>query len=344
MFESTRATPPRVPVEERLFSLVLALLASEQGLTKAEILSTVQGYRQRFVRGGDNTSLERQFERDKDDVRELGIPLETVEPPGESGNNQLLRYRIPKGEYDLPAEVTFSPAEIGVLSLAGTVWREGSLSDESQRALHKLRALGVESSDPLIGYAPRLRTRESAFAPLNTAMDRRLEVTFDYLKPGDEHARRRRVAPLALVQHEGRWHVHGIDRDAEGPRTFLLSRILGAVTTTRRSFTEDNAGSADRALADLRALYESQCALLDVRPDTEAARRLLTRALDRDDAPLRVHYTDVNVFADELAGYGPEVLVREPAALRDAVIERLRRTLRNHTAQAVSDRSEGESR
>ncbi|RLP74332.1 WYL domain-containing protein [Mycetocola tolaasinivorans] len=340
MFESQRATTPRVPVEERLFSLVLALLASEQGLTKSEILSTVQGYRQKFVRGGDNTSLERQFERDKDDVRELGIPLETVEPPGETGNNQLLRYRIPKGEYDLPAEVVFSPAEIAVLSLAGAVWREGSMSDESQRALHKLRSLGVESSDPLIGYAPRLRTRESAFGPLNSAMDRRLEVSFDYLKPGAEHARRRRVAPLALVQHEGRWHVHGIDRDAEAPRTFLLSRILGAVVTTRRSFTEDNAGCAERALADLRALYEGQCALLEVRANTEAERRLVTRALERAEVPLRVHYTDVNVFADELAGYGPEVRVIEPAALRDAVIERLRRTLANHGPQERAAREE----
>ena len=48
------AATPRVPVEERLFSLVLALLATETGLTKHEILSTVQGYRQRYNSSGDN--------------------------------------------------------------------------------------------------------------------------------------------------------------------------------------------------------------------------------------------------------------------------------------------------
>ena len=69
----------KVPVEERLFSLVLALLATENGLTKNEILSTVQGYRQSFDRSGDNANLERKFERDKDDIRELGVPLETVQ-------------------------------------------------------------------------------------------------------------------------------------------------------------------------------------------------------------------------------------------------------------------------
>ncbi|MET0481128.1 MAG: WYL domain-containing protein, partial [Mycetocola sp.] len=107
MPEPTEAAAQRVAVEERLFSLVLALLATEQGLTKAEILSTVQGYRQRYSSSGGNATLERQFERDKDDIRELGIPLETVEAPGDPGNNQLTRYLIPKGEYDLPKELTF---------------------------------------------------------------------------------------------------------------------------------------------------------------------------------------------------------------------------------------------
>ena len=93
---------PRIPVEERLFSLVLALLATDAGLTKNEILSTVQGYRQKYSHSGDNANLERQFERDKDDIRDLGVPLETIESPGQAGNNQNLRYRIPRGTYELP--------------------------------------------------------------------------------------------------------------------------------------------------------------------------------------------------------------------------------------------------
>jgi proteasome accessory factor B len=130
----------RIPVEERLFSLVLALLATEAGLTKAEILSTVQGYRQRYSTSGDNANLERQFERDKDDIRELGVPLETIESPGQSGNNQNLRYRIPRGDYELPADISFSPEETTLLNLAAMVWREGSISGESRRAILKLRS------------------------------------------------------------------------------------------------------------------------------------------------------------------------------------------------------------
>src|SRR5882757_11070435 len=197
----------RVPVEERLFSLVLALLATEAGLTKNEILSTVQGYRQRYSSGGDNANLERQFERDKDDIRELGVPLETVESPGDAGNNQNLRYRIPRGAYELPHDISFSSGETVLLNLAARVWREGSLSGESRRALLKLRCLGMSADEPVLGYAPRVRLRDAAFEPLSAALEKHLIVRFLYLKPGEDEAREREVIPLALVQYQGRWHL-----------------------------------------------------------------------------------------------------------------------------------------
>lgn len=325
-----------VPVEERLFSLVLALLATEQGLTKSEILSTVQGYRQRYSPFGDNASLDRQFERDKDDIRELGIPLETLETPGDPGNNQSLRYRIPKGEYDLPADITFSPTEIALLSLAATVWRQGSLSAESQRAMLKLNSLGIESDEPVIGYAPRVRIRESSFDPLRIALDKHAVVTFPYLKPGELSGRTRTVAPLALVQHHGRWHLSAHDMDVQDNRTFLLSRIVGPVAVSSRTWLPaEPAGHAERALAELDALWNQQVAVILVEPGTDAATRLSKRA--EQDArsaqtnQLRLHYTDVDVLADELASYGPEILVLTPERLRSAVIARHRTTLERHT-------------
>jgi proteasome accessory factor B len=226
----------RIPVEERLFSLVLALLATEAGLTKAEILSTVQGYRQRYSTSGDNSNLERQFERDKDDIRELGVPLETIESPGQSGNNQNLRYRIPRGDYELPADISFSPEETTLLNLAAMVWREGSISGESRRAILKLRSLGVVTDEPVIGYAPRLRVRDVAFEPLTAALDKHVIVRFGYLKPGEQDARVRTVAPIALIQREGRWMLHGEDQDAGGTRNFLLRRIVTPITTTNTRY------------------------------------------------------------------------------------------------------------
>ncbi len=336
---------PRIAVEERLFSLVLALIASEIGLTKNDILATVQGYRQRFAFGGDNASLERQFERDKDDIRELGIPLETIDASDEPGSNHNLRYRIPKGQYDLPLDVTFTPKELMHLKLAAAVWREGSLSAESRRALTKLSSLGVESTDPVIGYAPHLRAQDASFEPLNKAMDRCQTVSFNYLKPGELAPMRRTVDPAAIVLYDGRWHLFGTDHSAAAWRTFLLTRIVSPVTIlTTKTFTPAEAAAADLALAELQALWQSQVAVISVLPGSDAEVRLRKRH-DAAAVPvaastahtLALHFTDFHIFADELAGFGPEAFVISPPELAQAVRDRLLRVAEAHEDSRTSD-------
>ena len=352
----TAPKQPRVTAPERLFSLVLALVATESGLTKADILANVQGYRQRYLAAGRNDSLERQFERDKDDIRELGIPLEAIESQSEPGSNHHVRYRIPKGLYDLPADVTFTPGEVSLLKLAGTVWREGSLSGESRRALIKLNSLGVESSEPVLGYAPLLRTKDQSFEPLSKALDRSQVVAFLYLKPGMTKPLRRVVAPRALVQHEGRWHLYATDEIAHAPRTFLLSRIVGAVTVVpteapslvRGSATDSETDGA-RALAELDALWTGNIAHILVQPGSDAAVRLGARQTAHapeasgDPSTSRersLHFTDLHVFADELAAFGPEVFVVGPPELRTAVTDRLIAVRDAHSSD-LSARSTG---
>lgn len=324
------ASVSRVPIEERLFSLVLALLATETGLTKNEILSTVQGYRQRYLLGGNNTTLERQFERDKDDIRELGVPLETWDASGEGDNNQNLRYRIPRARYEISADITFSAEETALLNLAALVWREGSLSGESRRAVMKLKSLGLTTAEPVLGYLPRLTARDGAFEPLRTAIERSTIVRFSYLKPGEATAGRREVAPLALVQHQGLWHLYA--REMTAARTFLLRRIVDQVATTRATFDRQPADYADQALRELDALWNSQTAELEVVSDSDAAVRLSKR---RGNSQLSsgawlMHYTDLNIFADELASHGPEVFVLYPPQLSSAVLARLVRTAEGH--------------
>lgn len=330
-----------IPVEERLFSLVLALLATETGLTKNEILSTVQGYRQKYEYSGENSSLERQFERDKDDIRELGIPLETLEPSDEPGNNQHLRYRIPKGAYNLPAEITFSPEEISLLNLAALAWREGSLSRDSRHALLKLRSLGIESSEPLLGYAPKIGTNDPALTALTDALNWRVLVRFSYLKPGEVSAQKRTLAPLAVVQHYGRWHLYGIDQDAGEPRTFLLSRIVGPVFRTRNGFDRPEEGFARHALEQLDELWKSQHAVVRVQRNSDAESRLLNRpgTVRGENNQLTVHFSDLHLLADELSSYGPEVLVLDPTELKNQVRTRLLKTLSDHLVTAADSSS-----
>lgn len=331
------ASRVNIPPVERLFSLVLALIATESGLTKSEILSTVRGYAERYDQPGAAKNLDRQFERDKDELRELGIPLEVFDTPGSPDDNQLSRYRIPKAAYDLPDEVRFTPDEFALLRLAAEVWREQSLSADSQRALTKLRAIGVDPSEPVIGYAPRLRVRDAAFDPLRVALDSRATVRFSYFTPGRGAPRERTADPLAIVSHEGRWHLHAFDHDADAPRTFLLSRITGdVVTLSERSVHASPEGVQHRILAELEEIRLSNRAVLRVSVGSDAEVRLGRRAITPESGSssvahtIALHFTDAEILADELASYGPEVVVLEPESLRDAVRARLRTVLEAH--------------
>ena len=232
------------------------------------------------------------------------------------------------------------------------VWREGSLSGESRRALLKLRSLGVAADEPVLGYAPRVRLRDAAFEPLSAALEKHLIVRFLYLKPGEDEAREREVIPLALVQYQGRWHLSAeevsktgggaADDSAEGAhKTYLLRRIVGPIQLGRSAPARPG-DHATAALAALDEVWERGVAEVEVACDSDAATRLANRrGTERLDpvpgadgpgaeARLQLHYVDLNILADELAGFGPEVLVVSPPELRDAVLARLERTVRDH--------------
>jgi len=315
--------PAKNPPEERLVNLVVALMATDQGLTKDTILTSVAGYREQSEAGASKDALEKMFERDKESLRGLGIPIETIGDWADPDDLREARYRVPSAEYELPEDIEFTPAELALLNLAGGVWSESSMSDDARSGLRKIRALGIPVDEPIIGFSPRISLRDPSFPALQQAIEQSRIVSFPYLKPGEESPRTRRVQPLALVEYEARWHVFGIDVEAGGDRTFLLARIVGPVVVTREAFDPVlREGAGDRALRGLDEVAERSTSLLEVNPGTEAALRLARRASAAEQG-IRVPYVDIHIFADELASYGPEVRVVEPAELRDQVIARL---------------------
>ena len=316
-------TSVKNPPEERLVNLVVALMATEQGITKDTILGSVSGYREQSESGASKDALEKMFERDKESLRGLGIPIETIGDWADPDDLREARYRVPTAEYELPDDITFTPAELALLNLAGGVWSESSLSDDARTGLRKIRALGIPVEEPIIGFSPRISIGDPAFPALQQAIEQSRVVRFTYLKPGESSARVRRMQPLALVEYEARWHVFGIDLDMRADRTFLLSRVVGAVEITRESFDPAlREGAGERGLNGLEELAARSIALLEVSPGTEAALRLSRRSSPADQG-IHVPFVDVHVFADELASYGPEVRVVEPADLRAQVITRL---------------------
>jgi predicted DNA-binding transcriptional regulator YafY len=213
---------------ERLLNLVICLLATRRRLTKEQIRQAVPQYQD----CESTEAFERMFERDKDDLRELGVPILTGAT--DSLFEDEIGYRIPPESYRLPP-IDLTPEELAVLGLASRVWQQASLAGPAAQALVKLQALGVETDeDSLVGIEPRVRTAEPAFQPLYSATRDRAPVSFAYRKPGGTGERGatgepRRVEPWRLVSRNGRWYVVGFDRDRGERRTFRLSRINGAV-------------------------------------------------------------------------------------------------------------------
>ncbi|HWL01364.1 MAG TPA: WYL domain-containing protein, partial [Microbacteriaceae bacterium] len=221
--------------------------------------------------------------------------------------------------------------ELAILGLAAEVWREGSLSVGSRRALTKLRGLGIAASDPVVGYLPLVRAAEPALDPLRTAIQERRIVEFDYLKPSAAAPTRRRVSPLDLLHHQGRWLLAAADADGVR-KTFLVRRIVGDVRTTSAEAIAPEADEVERELAELDAVASRNAALVAVAPGSDAALRLRNRPGSRlvDSGVLEVHDPDLALLADELVALHPEAIVLEPPALIDLVVDRLTRLQAAH--------------
>jgi proteasome accessory factor B len=323
---------PRIDAEERQFSLLLALVDTRGGVTKHELFERVAGYQGQ--RPGD--ALERMFERDKDALRELGIVIDVVQPPGDDSNHDA-RYRVLDGVLGDPAELQFDAEERELLDLALRVWHEGGLTEEAQRAALKLRAdpefrggLPLERtpgrSEPEV-LQPRQRPRESAFQALKRAADRGREVVFDYLKPGERTPRTRTVQPWAIVLFRGRWMLVGYDLGAEDSRTFLMQRIVSPVRdrAPKRPF-EVPADAATAAIEKLEEIWRGATVRVLAVPGSDADIRLRHRPDTAEEGQLLViHHADRHVLADELAGFGADIAVAWPQEQRELVRQRLER-------------------
>lgn len=336
---------PRVPSEQRLFSLVLALVVSPKGATKRDLLRSVYGYSDRYEVGGENASLDRQFERDKEQLRALGIQVETRDSPLEPGNNQLTRYRISKDRLQFPADLRFDADELTLLRLAAIAWSDGSMSEGSRHAVLKLEALGSGLDVQHLGVAPKLGPIEPGAGDLQRAIDGGRVVTFDYTNPDRDAPLPRRVAPLALHRAHGRWHLMGWDLDRDAGRVFLLARISGAVRTERASapvtLQERAPELAAALISQLGELADRQRAVLHVRSGSVAEARLTPYSeAPRSDVPaaddprVEIPYLDAHVLAAQLVEFGPDVAVVSPPELRELVVAALRAIAAAHESPA----------
>ena len=308
---------------ERIVNLTIALLVAGRYLSKGRIREAVEGYHDL-----SDAAFERTFERDKDELRSLGVPIEV------GGHDPLFDdeagYRIRSSEFALPP-IELDAEEASVVGVAARVWQHASMAESTQSAMTKLRAAGVEP-DPsaLAALEPSVQATEPAFSPLWSAVLERARVSFTY-RDGSV----RTLEPWGLTSRKGRWYVVGRDTDRDATRMFKLSRI----SDLPRRVSRPGAYVVPADL-DLRALGRS----LDPQEPTAAALQAvrsakapsLTRRGKRVEPPPEalavpegfacwsVGYGSLPAMAEEVCGHGPDVLVLHPPELRAKVVQRLR--------------------
>lgn len=145
---------------------------------------------------------------------------------------------------------------------------------------------------------------------------------------------RRSVQPWALVLFRGRWMLTGFDRMRGDRRTFQLTRIVSDVRSRPDQF-EIPEGAGDQALEALERIWQTASARVRVIPGSDAEVRLTHRPDTQVDGDIyTLHHADANLLADELVGYGPDVVVLGSPRLRALVQKRLDRLILAHDDSA----------
>ncbi|GAA2807087.1 helix-turn-helix transcriptional regulator [Saccharopolyspora taberi] len=308
---------------ERLVNLVLCLLSTRQYLTAERIRSIVPGY----AGAPSDEAFFRTFERDKAELRDLGIPLET-------GRNSAFDltdgYRIARRDYEL-GDIDLRPDEAAAVALAVRLWDSPELTGAARGALLKLRAAGVDVDERAsAAIEPKVRTSEPAFGPLLAAVQSGRAVVFDYRRPSSQEAQQRTVEPWGVVSWRGRWYLVGHDRDRRAERCFRLSRMGGEV----KAFGPRDAVQRPADVDLLRVVAgderePSPSALARLWVERGRAQGLRRRAsvvgeMELDGVAGDIVELDL-VYPDSaatwIAGYGPDVAVLEPDTLRKTVYE-----------------------
>jgi proteasome accessory factor B len=189
---------------ERLVNLTATLLDTRRPLTLDELSERVEP---RYPE--EKTSRRRQFERDKETLRELGVPIR-VETVDGFGAEQA--YRIHPDDYYLP-ELSLTEPELAALHVAVTAVRlEGDAGREGLAKLGGLAGEGADTALAELDVSPGL-------AVLFDAVSRRATVTFSY------RGSVRHLDPYGVVLRFGHWYVVGHDRDRDAPRAFRVDRL-----------------------------------------------------------------------------------------------------------------------
>lgn len=303
MFMSSQKT-------ERLINLTLALLASKRYLSKAEILRNIPGYE------GSPETKERMFERDKDDLRSLGIQIDVnnSDPLFEDEQGYLI-----KSESFQFAENEFTKEELLLLTMAANLWHDSAVEIDSQNALLKIQSLSGPVENDMT-TTPTLRITEDwqLLVSIFTAVQNKQILEFSY------RGKKRQVNPYGLYSSKGFWYLIAFEINVI--KSFKLVRIEGEVDLIgeKDAFEKPvnfNVGNFLKEESNSVSLVSK----LQVRKGAALSLRnkFTVKDLDSEWDLMDIPYTNEQELLEMVLWHGTDLKLIEPAALRQLLVANL---------------------
>ena len=296
---------------ERLINLTLALLATKRHLTKSEIFKAVAGY------SGSPETMERMFERDKDELRSLGIEIEVkgIDPLFEDEQGYLIR-----SETFQLSENEFSKEELLYLTMAANLWHDSALGSDSKAALLKIQSLsGPIESDAV--NTPAVRDSESAalLSSAFEAVDTEQLIKFGY------KGKERTAQPFGLYTRDGFWYL--VAREETEIKSFKLLRIEGKIVKEGKagSFKKPPEFDLIKFLSNSRSEQEILAQVYVRKEQAHVLRsKYSAREINEEWDLMSIPYIYEQEIIETILWYGANIIVNSPASLRSEVISRLK--------------------
>ncbi len=300
-------------VVERTLNLLIYLLESPVPVTADDVRNTVAGYADQ-----SDEAFHRMFERDKDVLRRLGVPLELKAMDVWEVD---FGYSVDPEQYAIP-DPGLTEEERVALSLASRMVRLGG-SHAGLDALLKLG--GMERSAGIEPIGADLGAEADTLGMLFGAITERREIEFTYR--GND----RTLKPYGMAHRRGHWYVLG--GGSSGDRLYRADRI------SKLKVGDESGAFAKPGEFDVRSIMDSQPWETGgegsedeavIRFDAEvawwAARSL---GLDEPDGDLeaRVPYSNMDALVGWILSFGASAEVLAPQVLRSEIRARVEAAL-----------------